>query len=175
MILYRKFKLSELVFFSLVFFLIGCSGAEIKNSELSEEGWNYSPDVIRSGNSGSKIEKIFYYKKYAVAYDSKIKQESAQVELECSEKAKKENSDDLISDMVSSIVEPSPVIKHKPMTGALMIAKYSNLIPKVSILGCSQNTGKSNCNCLLTLEVAGGKEEIYNQAKEIDSRKPSQK
>jgi hypothetical protein len=97
--------------------LLGCAGMDMKQGGFPEKGWGFPPEVIRKGNPEGVKEKNFFYNTYTVKIDSKDAKETSQVEKECTEKAKKEFSDDLVSDMVSEIVEHSPVIKHKPMTG----------------------------------------------------------
>ena len=50
--------------------------------------------------------------------------------------AKKEKSDDLIFDMVTEVTQPNPVIKHKQMTGALLVAKLTEKTSQVKVVEC---------------------------------------
>jgi hypothetical protein len=40
---------------------------------------------------------------------------------------------------------------------------------------CICDTDKNSCNCVLSLEIEGGKESILNLAKEIDNKTPGKK
>jgi hypothetical protein len=40
---------------------------------------------------------------------------------------------------------------------------------------CICDTDKNSCNCVLSLEIEGGKESIFNLAKEIDNKTPGKK
>jgi hypothetical protein len=53
-----------------------------------------------------------------------------------------------------------------------LVAKYSKLNEKVSVVQCSVLPSKSGCNCSLGVGIEGGKDEVYKEAKEIDGKKP---
>jgi hypothetical protein len=72
--------------------------------------------------------------------------------------------------MVNEITQPNPVIKHKQMTGALHVAKFTDKTSQVKVVECIGDTDKNSCNCALTLEIEGGKESVLNLAKEIDNK-----
>lgn len=152
-----------------------CAGMDVVQNKFPVKGWSFSPEVIQKDNLEGIKEKYHFYNTYSIKPDSKPGQDTSQIEKECIEKAKKENSDDLISDMISDIVEPSPVIKHKPMTGGLLVTKYTKYTPKVYVVKCDVVQSTNGCSCLLGVGIEGGKEEIYTQAKDIDGKKPGSK
>jgi hypothetical protein len=168
----------RLVFFTLIFITASsfqyCASMDSRDNFQSLDGWNLSPDVIQKGNLDRVKDKNFYYKNYSIP--STIKSVTKeQLEKSCVDIAKKEKSDDLIFDMVNEITQPNPVIKHKQMTGALLVAKLTEKTSQVKVVECVGDTDKNSCTCALTLEIEGGKESILNLAKEIDNKTPGKK
>jgi hypothetical protein len=138
------------------------------------DGWNLSPEVLQKGNPDGAKNKNFYYKNYPTTSNLKSATKE-ELEKSCIDIAKKEKSDDLIFDMVTEITQPNPVIKHKQMTGALLVAKYTEKASQVKVVECEEVTNKNSCNCVLTIEIEGGKNFVLNLAKEFDNKKPGQK
>ena len=166
-------QVKRLVYLTLIFItaisLQYCASMDSRDNFQSLDGWNFSPDVLQKGNPDGIKDKNFYYKNYPTPSNLKSVTKE-QLEKSCIDIAKKEKSDDLIFDMVNEITQPNPVIKHKQMTGALLVAKLTEKTSQVKVVECIGDTEKNSCNCALTLEIEGGKETVLNLAKEIDNK-----
>jgi hypothetical protein len=171
-------NLKRSVFFTLIFITAisfqYCASMDSRDNFQSLDGWNLSPDVIQKGNPDRVKDKNFYYKNYPTPSNLKSVTKE-QLEKSCMDIAKKEKSDDLIFDMVNEVTQPNPVIKHKQMTGALLVVKLTEKTSQVKVVECIGDTDKNSCSCALTLEIEGGKESILNLAKEIDNKTPGKK
>jgi len=148
---------------------------DTKENFQAIDGWNFSPEVLQNGNQERLKEKTFYYKSYPTPSNLQMPVTKSSLEKSCIDIAKKEKSDDLIFDMVTEITQPNPAIKHKQMTGALLVAKYTEKASQVKVVECEEVTNKNSCNCVLTIEIEGGKNFVLNLAKEFDNKKPGQK
>jgi hypothetical protein len=172
-----KLNLNEIlsnIFFIIIFSFYSCASMDSRDNFQSLDGWNLSPDIIQKGNPEGVKDKNFYYKNYSTPSTLKSATKE-QLEKSCMDIAKKEKSDDLIFDMVNEVTQPNPVIKHKQMTGALLVAKLTEKTSQVKVVECVGDTDKNSCTCALTLEIEGGKESILNLAKEIDNKTPGKK
>ena len=166
-------QVKRLVYFTLIFITAisfqYCASMDSRDNFQDIDGWNFSPDVLQKGNPDGIKDKNFYYKNYPTPSNLKSVTKG-ELEKSCIDIAKKEKSDDLIFDMVNEITQPNPVIKHKQMTGALLVAKLTEKTSQVKVVECIGDTEKNSCNCALTLEIEGGKETVLNLAKEIDNK-----
>ena len=166
-------QVKRLVYFTLIFITAisfqYCASMDSRDNFQDIDGWNFSPDVLQKGNPDGIKDKNFYYKNYPTPSNLKSVTKG-ELEKSCIDIAKKEKSDDLIFDMVNEITQPNPVIKHKQMTGALLVAKLTEKTSQVKVVECIGDTEKNSCNCALTLEIEGGKETVFNLAKEIDNK-----
>jgi hypothetical protein len=171
-------NLKRLVFFTLIFITAisfqHCVSMDSRDNFQSLDGWNLSPDIIQKGNPEGIKDKNFYYKNYPTPSNLKSVTKE-QLEKSCVDIAKKEKSGDLIFDMVTEVTQPNPVIKHKQMTGALLVAKLIDKTSQVKVVECVGDTDKNSCTCALAIEIEGGKESILNLAKEIDNKTPGKK
>ncbi len=172
-----KLNLNEIlsnIFFIIIFSFYSCASMDSRDNFQSLDGWNLSPDIIQKGNPEGVKDKNFYYKNYSTPSTLKSATKDL-LEKSCMDIAKKEKSDDLIFDMVNEVTQPNPVIKHKQMTGALLVAKLTEKTSQVKVVECVGDTDKNSCTCALTIEIEGGKESILNLAKEIDNKTPGKK